>query len=114
VIHQWRQEGPKALNNGGWDVDGKTLENPPEYTSGLWLFVDRDNISHFFAPNFLPPYNTPEKHSIIMEFLKDEWDEKTLSWKPVIAPADEPAAEIEEEDFIYSVLPKMCSSLWSS
>ena len=33
--------------------------------------------------NFLPPYNTPEKRAIITSFLREEWDETTLSWKPV-------------------------------
>ena len=33
--------------------------------------------------NFLPPYDTPEKRAIINSFLKEEWDEATLSWKPV-------------------------------
>lgn len=50
--------------------------------SGIWLFTDRENPTHFFAPNFLPPYNTPEKRKIILDVLKEEWDEKTLSWKP--------------------------------
>lgn len=54
----------------------------PPYHSGIWLFTDRENITHFFAPNFLPPYNTAEKRKIIMDVLKEEWDEKTLSWKP--------------------------------
>ena len=50
--------------------------------SGIWLFPDRQNITHFFPPNFLPPYDTPEKKKIIFDVLKEEWDEKTLSWKP--------------------------------
>jgi hypothetical protein len=54
------------------------------------LFQDRENITHFFPPNFLPPYDTPDKRKIIMDFLREEWDEKTLSWKPVgedVAPS---------------------------
>lgn len=53
-----------------------------ECHSGIWLFTDRENITHFFKPNFLPPYNTPEKKKIILDVLREEWDEKTLSWKP--------------------------------
>ena len=83
VINKWRVEGPKPLNTG-WDVTGVPLENPPEYTSGIFLFLDRQNITHFFPPNFLPPYDTPDKRKIILEFLCDEWDEKTVSWKPVL------------------------------
>jgi hypothetical protein len=51
--------------------------------SGLWLFTDRENISHQFLPNFLPPYDTAEKRTIIWEFLREEWDETTLQFVPV-------------------------------
>ena len=79
--------------------------SPTSYHSGIWLFTDRENITHFFAPNFLPPYNTPEKRKIIMNVLKEEWDEKTLSWKPCgegsmtkkPAPAEE---HLKEKDSI--------------
>jgi hypothetical protein len=57
-------------------------EEEKEYNSGIWLFTDRENITHFFEPNFLPPYTTPEKRKIIMDVLREEWDENTLSWKP--------------------------------
>jgi len=53
-----------------------------EYHSGIWLFSDRANITHFFQPNFLPPYDTPEKRKIIMDVLREEWDENTLTWEP--------------------------------
>ena len=82
AIQKWRKEGPKALNEGGWDVDGSSLEEKPEYTSGLWLFRDRDNITHFFPPNFLPPYNTKEKREIILKYIRDVWDEDELEFKP--------------------------------
>jgi hypothetical protein len=50
--------------------------------SGIWLFTDRENITHFFPPNFYPPYDTVEKRRIIFDVLKEEWDEKSLSFKP--------------------------------
>jgi hypothetical protein len=50
--------------------------------SGIWLFTDRENVTHFFKPNFFPPYDTPEKRKIILDVLREEWDEKTLSWRP--------------------------------
>ena len=84
VIEEWRAEGPKPLNTG-WDEKGIPLQQHLEYNSGIFLFLDRQNITHFFPPNFLPPYDTPEKRKTIFEFLKDEWDEKSLSWKPVLA-----------------------------
>jgi hypothetical protein len=51
--------------------------------SGLWLFTDRENISHQFLPNFLPPYDTPQKRELIWSFLKDEWNEEKREWEPV-------------------------------
>ena len=50
--------------------------------SGIWLFTDRENTTHFFPPNFYPPYDTVEKRRIIFDVLKEEWDEKSLSFKP--------------------------------
>ena len=49
AIQKWRKDGPKPLNNGGWNVDGKPLEEDLKgLNSGLWLFVDRNNITKFF------------------------------------------------------------------
>jgi hypothetical protein len=88
VVKTWKQEGakplvpePEALKSTGLSVI-KGEGSSEAYQSGLWLFTDRKNITHFFPPNFLPPYDTPEKKQIILEFLGEEWDEKTLSWKP--------------------------------
>lgn len=53
------------------------------YRSGLWLFTDRNHISHQFLPNFFPPYDTPIKKKFILNVLREEWDEKLLLWKPV-------------------------------
>ena len=92
----------------------KTIQQTPSdegCNSGLWLFDDRENITHFFEPNFLPPYNTPSKRMIIMDVLREEWDEKTLSWKPCgegsmtkpkkvepAMPTPPPAAPVEEKE----------------
>jgi hypothetical protein len=81
VLKKWKLAGPKSLNDGAWGVDGKPLAKPGAYNSGLWLFRDRTTITHFFPPNFLPPYDTKEKREIILSFLTEEWDEKTLEWK---------------------------------
>mmetsp|Transcript_23299 Transcript_23299/g.27545 ORF Transcript_23299/g.27545 Transcript_23299/m.27545 type:complete len:313 (+) Transcript_23299:41-979(+) len=82
AIKKWRGDGPKPLIEGGWDSDGKPLldTNVDEYSSGIWLFADRQNITHYFKPNFTPPYDTPEKRNIILGFLEMEWREDTLSW----------------------------------
>lgn len=70
VLKKWKLAGPRPLNS-----------NPVENKSGIWLFADRTKPTHFFPPNFLPPYDTEEKRQIILSYLTDEWDEKTLSWK---------------------------------
>ena len=57
------------------------------YRSGIWLFTDRNTITHHFLPNFLPPYDTPAKRKIILAVLKEEWDEENRCWK-TIAPEE--------------------------
>ena len=102
VVKEWKEQGPKPLNSKGWNVDGSLMEETagtkPEYTSGVFLFTDRQNITHQFVPNFLPPYNTKEKLDVIREFLKDEWDEHTLSWKPVGEMKEMDAATSGEDE----------------
>jgi hypothetical protein len=90
AITKWRSKGPQPLNNGGWDIHGQPLQFPNAngYNSGIYLFTDRNNISHFFKPNFLPPYDTKEKRTIILDYLKEEWDEKTLLFRPVKSVVD--------------------------
>ena len=75
AIKKWREQGPQALQA---PEPGACV-----FASGIYLFTDRNNITHKFEPNFLPPYDTPDKRKIIAEFLKEEWDEKTLSWKQI-------------------------------
>lgn len=52
VLRKWSLSGPRPLNANA--VDNK---------SGLWLFTDRTWPSHFFPPNFLPPYDVREQNS---------------------------------------------------
>ena len=92
VLKKWKLAGPKALNDGAWDVNGKQLEKPGAYNSGLWLFQDRNTITHFFPPNFLPPYDTKEKREVILSFLTEEWDEEKMEWKKAEYPAQQVAA----------------------
>ena len=75
VLKKWKINGPRPLNATA--VDNR---------SGLWLFTDRTWPNQFFPPNFLPPYDTEEKRQIILSYLTDEWDEKTLSWKKAEYP----------------------------
>ena len=68
VLEKWKLAGPRPLN-----------ANPVDNKSGIWLFQDRTKPTHFFPPNFLPPYDTEEKRQIILSYLTEEWDEETLS-----------------------------------
>ena len=68
VLAKWKLAGTQPLNT-----------TQGEDQSGLWLFQDRRSPTHFFAPNFLPPYDTEEKRQVILSYLTEEWDEKTLS-----------------------------------
>lgn len=77
AIAKWKENGPQPLHA---PVEEETEENANR--SGIYLFTDRDNIEQMFAPNFLPPYDTPEKRKIIADALAEEWDEPTRSWKP--------------------------------
>lgn len=101
VVHEWRTElGPQPLSAPVTKniqhvscpktiVKAGMLGSSPDYKSGLWLFTNRNNPTHLFEPNFLPPYDTPEKRAIIYDILSEEWDERTLSWvnaKPLPKP----------------------------
>jgi hypothetical protein len=50
---------------------------------------DGNAPGRYFAPNFHPPYDTPEKRKLIADVLSREWHSPTLSW--VAAPC-EPSA----------------------
>jgi len=95
---------------------------PEDCHSGIWLFTDRANITHFFPPNFLPPYDTPGKRRIIFDVLKEEWDEKTLSWKPCGhgSMTKNPESEMKKEDggstlsnVFFSLLNQLCCPVGS-
>ena len=99
VIDEWMDRGQQPLAPAKIDSSIKIIKCKrveakkgddylaEYYRSGLWLFTDRNTITHHFLPNFLPPYDTPAKRKIILEVLKEEWDEKTMSWKNVV-PVD--------------------------
>ena len=60
------------LQNRRCNSNGNPLESDSNnyngYYSGLWLFIDYNNITHLFKPNILPPYATLEKRKIIDDF----------------------------------------------
>jgi hypothetical protein len=65
---------------------GRSSKNKDKmvHDAGIYLFRDRKTITHYFEPNFFPPYNTPEKKMIIAQILAEQWDESTLSWQPSV------------------------------
>lgn len=100
VVDKWQAGGPKPLNtiprkgNGQpIDMDDQCVDDYEAvggtargqevfpYESGIWLFTDRNSPTHFFRPNFYPPYDTPEKRKVIHHFLTEEWDESRKQWK---------------------------------
>lgn len=114
AVDRWMIDGPKPLAVVGDQrmtidanierikcpkkvVTGGELGSSDEFISGLWLFSDRDHVTHLFEPNFLPPYDTPAKRKVILDVLSEEWDEKTLSWKSCDVPIDSMAYEIKKQ-----------------
>jgi hypothetical protein len=107
AVNRWRSLGPKALvppftknieriQCPKITVHGGELGSSAEYRSGIWLFTDRENPTHLFEPNFLPPYDTDEKRKIIIDVLSQEWDEKTLTWK-IAEPLPKPQIPADTE-----------------
>jgi len=84
VVRTWRLQGPQLLepetdpSQPGYPVD--PVDNELTEPHGVYLFKDRNTIIKYFAPNFHPPYDTPEKRAIIQRVLSKTWDETTLSW----------------------------------
>jgi hypothetical protein len=106
AVEQWRQAGPQPLlavdrtgietvhcQPGGPDVTessctslgpfldmfGDLITPTNDNTSGIYLFRDRNTITHYFAPNFFP--DTAEKIQLVQNILAERWDETSLSWR---------------------------------
>jgi len=79
VVRKWRERGPIMLEPEkdptklGYPSEplGSELESP----GGVYLFKNRNEPIEYFAPNFHPPYDTPEKRKIISDILNKEWIE---------------------------------------
>jgi len=114
AVRVWRQRGPQPLVPPHFDdlerqniqvIRGETYS--PEYQSGLWLFTDRNTITHHFAPNFLPPY-TGAKRRLILQALSNEWDEQTLNWIPCHVPiVTKNETDEEEEEETINILVEL-------
>jgi hypothetical protein len=63
------------------DIVDEMLTPTPadDLTSGIYLFRDRNTITHYFCPNFRP--DTMEKVRLVRQVLAESWDESSLSWK---------------------------------
>mmetsp|Transcript_55632 Transcript_55632/g.63143 ORF Transcript_55632/g.63143 Transcript_55632/m.63143 type:complete len:425 (+) Transcript_55632:296-1570(+) len=72
----------KRVDDSNHQKSSTTTTDDGHYHSGIWLFTDRDTITHFFGPNFYPPYDTIEKRKIIYDVLQEEWDARSLSFVP--------------------------------
>jgi hypothetical protein len=91
VVAEWRAAGPLLLepeadptaagHPSGGQLLGEELASP----HGVYLFKTRNEPVEYFAPNFHPPYDTPEKRKIIQDVLARQWHSPTLSWQE--APA---------------------------
>jgi len=94
VVAEWRKAGPKHLEPelhpdaqgcpSGGQLLGEELTSP----HGIYLFKHRNEPVEYFAPNFHPPYGTPEKRKIIRDVLAKQWHSPTLEWRE--APAAPP------------------------
>uniref|UniRef100_A0A6S8KGF1 Uncharacterized protein n=1 Tax=Amphora coffeiformis TaxID=265554 RepID=A0A6S8KGF1_9STRA len=80
------------------------------YRSGIWLFTDRNTITHHFLPNFLPPYDTPAKRKIILAVLKEEWDEKNLCWKSIVPEESSMISSKDVTDLPALIADYICGS----
>lgn len=125
VVDSWMERGQQPLAPTKIDKSIQVIkckrveENKGDdylaeyYRSGLWLFTDRNNITHHFLPNFLPPYDTPAKRKIILEILKEEWDEETLSFRNVFPDgitADDRSLTADSKDLSALIADYICGS----
>jgi len=85
VLKKWRLQGPRPLN-----------ANSNDDKAGIWLFTDRATPTHFFPPNFLPPYDSEEKRKIVLSYLSEEWDADAMEWRKARYP--ETDAEVKARE----------------
>lgn len=80
VVAEWRSLGPQLLSPetrpgkpgsvvGAMAHGSKAGLSETEAPHGLYLWNVRNEVCDYFAPNFFPPYNTPEKRETIQSVL---------------------------------------------
>jgi len=60
--------------------DTPNIQRLSDTPGGIYLFRDRNTITHYFGPNFCPPYSD-EQVATIRQVLSEEWDEASRNWK---------------------------------
>jgi hypothetical protein len=87
AVARWRQQGPQRLTPEqdpavhGCVPEESVLGEELTRPHGVYLFRHRMLPMQYFAPNFEPPYDTPEKRAVISKILDRKWDEHTREWK---------------------------------
>lgn len=124
VISEWRNIGPKALlppiiknvqriRSPIKQVRGGTLGSSDQVLSGIWIFQDRHTPTHLVEPNFLPPYDTPEKREIIFDVLSEEWDPHQRLWMPA-PPLPKPTLIAKQADESKTITGWACGAMESA
>ena len=75
AVARWSARGPIGLepetnlSEPGFVGEKKALRNELTNPHGVYLYKTRQDVVDYFAPNFHPPYNTPEKRAIIEKWV---------------------------------------------
>ena len=75
AVARWRERGPVCLEpqthpgEHGFVGEKKALSDELTNPHGVYLYKTRQDVVDYFAPNFFPPYNTPEKRAIIEKWV---------------------------------------------
>lgn len=87
AVGRWRAQGAQTLtpetdpSQPGCPTQQQVLGEELTSPHGLYLFRHRMLPIQYFAPNFEPPYDTPEKRAVISRVLGRKWDEHAGEWK---------------------------------
>jgi hypothetical protein len=75
AVARWRARGPVCLvpetdpSKPGFIGEKNALRDELTNPHGVYLYKTRQDVVDYFAPNFHPPYDTPEKRAIIEKWL---------------------------------------------
>lgn len=84
AVARWRERGPTLLeperDPSAPGYPSPILGDELVHPHGVYLFRHRKLPIRYYAPNFHPPYDTPENKAIIREILGRKWNEHSLQW----------------------------------